>query len=94
MIGFTLPETNIAPENGPSQKETSLPTIFRCELLVSESVCFNHPKCFSFEDVSPIENGIFRCHVSFRGVFGFIKICSLFFLSHLYGSEGDLDTVK
>ena len=24
---FTLPETNIAPENGPSQKETSLPTI-------------------------------------------------------------------
>ena len=24
---YTLPETNIAPENGPSQKETSLPTI-------------------------------------------------------------------
>ena len=24
---FTLPETNIAPENGSSQKETSLPTI-------------------------------------------------------------------
>ena len=23
----TLPETNIAPENGPSQKETSLSTI-------------------------------------------------------------------
>ena len=23
----TLPETNIAPENGPSQKETHLPTI-------------------------------------------------------------------
>ena len=23
----TLPETNIAPENGPSQKETSIPTI-------------------------------------------------------------------
>ena len=25
--GFTLPETNIAPENRPSQKETSIPTI-------------------------------------------------------------------
>ena len=24
---FTLPKTNIAPENGPSQKETSIPTI-------------------------------------------------------------------
>ena len=25
---YTLPETNIAPENGPSQKETSLPILF------------------------------------------------------------------
>ena len=25
--GTTLPETNIAPENRPSQKETSIPTI-------------------------------------------------------------------
>ena len=24
---ITLPKTNIAPENGPSQKETSIPTI-------------------------------------------------------------------
>ena len=24
---YTLPETKIAPENGPSQKETSIPTI-------------------------------------------------------------------
>ncbi len=24
---FTLPETNVAPENRPSQKETSIPTI-------------------------------------------------------------------
>ena len=24
---FTLPETNIAPENRPSQKETNIPTI-------------------------------------------------------------------
>ena len=24
---FTLPETNIAPENEPSQEETSIPTI-------------------------------------------------------------------
>ena len=24
---YTLPETNIAPENGPSQRETSIPTI-------------------------------------------------------------------
>ena len=36
---ITLPETNIAPENRPSQKETSIPTIhFRCELLVSGRV--------------------------------------------------------
>ena len=26
-IYVTLPETNIAPENGPSQRETSIPTI-------------------------------------------------------------------
>ncbi len=25
--GLTLPRTNIAPENGPSQKESSLPSI-------------------------------------------------------------------
>ena len=32
----TLPETNIAPENGPSQKETNLPTIhFQGLLAVS-----------------------------------------------------------
>ena len=39
----TLPETNIAPENMVSQKETILfqPSIFRCELLVLRSV---HPK--------------------------------------------------
>ena len=24
---LTLPETNMAPENGPSQKETSIPTV-------------------------------------------------------------------
>ena len=24
---ITLPKTNVSPENGPSQKETSLPTI-------------------------------------------------------------------
>ena len=27
IAGLTLPKTNIAPENGPSQKETSIPTI-------------------------------------------------------------------
>ena len=27
FIGHTLPETNIAPENRPSQKETTIPTI-------------------------------------------------------------------
>ena len=27
IIIYTLPETNIAPENMPSQKETSIPTI-------------------------------------------------------------------
>ncbi len=26
-LNFTLPETNIAPETRPSQKETSIPTI-------------------------------------------------------------------
>ena len=36
----TLPETEIAPENRPSQKETS---IFRGELLVSGSV--NNCRC-------------------------------------------------
>ena len=36
---YTLPETNIAPENRPSQKETSIPTIhFQLELLVSGSI--------------------------------------------------------
>ena len=25
---YTLPETNIAPENGSSQKETNIPTIY------------------------------------------------------------------
>ena len=35
---YTLPETNIAPENRPSQKETRIPTIhFQLELLVSGS---------------------------------------------------------
>ena len=34
---LTLPETNIAPENRPSQKETIVfqPSNFSCELLVS-----------------------------------------------------------
>ena len=27
VTAITLPETNIAPENRPSQKETSIPTI-------------------------------------------------------------------
>ena len=34
MIDYTLPETNIAPENGPSQKETSLPIIHFQVLLL------------------------------------------------------------
>ena len=43
----TLPETNIAHTNRPSQKETIIfqPSIFRCELLVSERVLY--PKVFS-----------------------------------------------
>ena len=37
----TLPETNIAPENRPSQKETSIPTIhFSGAMLVSGRVLF------------------------------------------------------
>ena len=37
---FTLPETNIAPENRLSQKESSLPTtsIFRCYVSFRESL--------------------------------------------------------
>ena len=31
---YTLPETNIAPENRPSQKETSIPTIHFQVLLL------------------------------------------------------------
>ena len=27
LVYLTLPETNMAPENRPSQKETSIPTI-------------------------------------------------------------------
>ena len=40
IVTDTLPETNIAPENWPSQEETSIPTpsIFRGELLVSGRV--------------------------------------------------------
>ena len=36
----TLPRTNVAPENRPSQKETIVfqPSIFRCKLLVSGRV--------------------------------------------------------
>ena len=34
-VDATLPETNIAPENGPSQRETSIPTIhFQGRLLL------------------------------------------------------------
>ena len=39
-LGNTLRETNIAPENGPSEKETIIfqPSIFTGELLVSGRV--------------------------------------------------------
>ena len=41
----TLPETNIAPGNGPSQKETSIPTIhFSGAILVSGRVIDQNPK--------------------------------------------------
>ena len=43
---LTLPKTNIAPENRPSQKETSIPTIhfqdFSGAMLVSGRVILNH----------------------------------------------------
>ena len=41
----TLPETNLAPENWPSQEETIVfqPSIFRGELLVSGRVVFFRP---------------------------------------------------
>ena len=47
FFSLTLPETNIAPENRPSQKETSIPTIhFQGRwLLVSGMV--NYPIVFS-----------------------------------------------
>ena len=43
QLALTLPETNIAPENRPSQKEGLVfqPSIFRCELLVSGRVGMN-----------------------------------------------------
>ena len=34
LVTHTLPETNIAPENRPSQKESSLPTIHFQGLLI------------------------------------------------------------
>ena len=42
------PETNIAPENRPFQKETIVfqPSIFRCELLVSGRVDRHRDFCF------------------------------------------------
>ena len=52
----TFPETNIVPENRPSQKETIVfqPSIFRCELLVSRRVtcCLGEPRDpTSIEDI-------------------------------------------
>ena len=43
---YTLPETNMAPKNRPSQKETIQPSIFRCELLVSGRVFIKKHICF------------------------------------------------
>ena len=45
LVINTLPETNMAPENRPSQKETIVfqPSIFRCKQAVSGregSLCF------------------------------------------------------
>ena len=38
--GSTLPETNIAPRNRPSQKEIHLPSIFRGYVSFREGITF------------------------------------------------------
>ena len=48
-LNAIFPETNTAPENKVSQKETSFhqPSIFRCDVLVSGKVVFHkNLKCF------------------------------------------------
>ena len=48
FLGSTLPETNMAPENRPSLKETNLPTIIISgAMLVSGSVKTLSTRCFS-----------------------------------------------
>ena len=63
----TLPETNIAPENRPSQKETSIPTIhfqvrtvsFReCNQLRTFKIMFGQQKNSEGQWDSPKVNGI------------------------------------
>ncbi len=42
--GHTLPKTNIAPENGPPQKENHVPTIhFQGHVSFREGTCFKQP---------------------------------------------------
>ena len=54
--GGTLPETKIAPENRPSQKETSIPTINWCH------VSFREVK-FTFDLRIPVFSFFFLVHV-------------------------------
>ena len=54
---YTLPKTNIAPENRPSEKETTIPTIhFQVLLTVSfreGSPCLRMPPCVAIESLPP-----------------------------------------
>ena len=62
----TLPETNIAPENKPSQKERIVfqPSICRCELLVSGRVSLLTPWKFNAGPRCPRVNQLLKLHVS------------------------------
>ena len=54
LFSGTLPETNMAPENGPSQKEMSLPTIiFRGQLLVSGRVTWGKLEVLKILELPP-----------------------------------------
>ena len=57
----TRPQTNIAPENSPFQKESILPTMFKGELLVLGKVHLSQTKAVFFQ-ISAAD--VFRCSIS------------------------------
>ena len=59
---LTLPQTNVAPESRPSQKETHLPTIYYQVQLVSfrgRTVVLFFPERQNIKKKSFVEGGVF-----------------------------------